>query len=275
MRSIYFEILNVLLTQHNFDFEAYKFPMLVRRIDNRIIQTNMETPKKYLQYLTRNTKEHKKLLNNFLINVSHFYRNSLMFEYLKAHVIPDLISHIKQTRQNSVRIWSAGCSRGEEAYTLAILLHEYCKKEAPTICIDFFATDYDEEAIVQARKGVYNFESIKEMKLKYLDKYFTQSGDKYEISATIKSMVKFSTYNLLDKNSYVPSESIFGNFDMVLCRNVLIYFNEDYQKIIFDKLYKSLSPNKILILGEAEIPMKEFKNKFYRLNSCCNIYKKK
>lgn len=275
MQDIYTKILKIIKSKEDFEFEAYRFPMLVRRIDNRIIQTDQQTPEEYIKYLVDNSEEPKKLLNNFLINVSHFYRNSLMFEYLKAKVIPELISQIKATGQNSIRIWSAGCSRGEEPYTLAILLHEYCKKEAPNICINFFATDYDEKAIIQARKGVYDYESIKEMKIKYLDKYFTKSGNKYEISSEIKSMVKFATYNILDKNSYVPSESIFGNFDVVMCRNLLIYFNEDYQNFIFEKLYKSLSPNKILVLGEAEIPMKEFKDKFQRINSCCNIYTKK
>lgn len=275
MEPVYYEILKLLKIHESFNFHAYKIPMLVRRINNRIIQTGTNNPEQYLQYLSSCTAEPKELLNNFLINVSHFYRNPLTFEYLKSYVIPDLISQKRKSGEVLLRIWSAGCSRGEEAYTLAILLHEYCEKEKIEVSINFFATDYDDNALLDARKGVYKYESIKELKVKYLDDYFIKSDDKYEISTTIKSMVKFSNYNLLDKNNYVPSESIFGNFDLVLCRNVLIYLNEDYQKMIFSKLYKALSPDKILVLGEAEVPMNEYKDKFNRLNSCCNVYSRK
>lgn len=275
MKLVYNDILHFLEAKEDFNSEAYKSSMLVRRIDNRILKTNMKTPEEYFPYLSTSIEEPKKLLNNFLINVSHFYRNPLVFEYLKSQVLPNLISQIKKTGQNSIRIWSAGCSHGEEAYTLAIILHEYCKKVAPEICIDFFATDVDDKALLKAQKGKYDYDCIKEMKIKYLDKYFIRSGGKYEISETIKSMVRFSNYNLLNGNNYVPSESIFGNFDIILCRNVLIYFNEDYQKTIFSKLYKALSPNKFLVLGEAEGTINEYKHKFYRINNCCKIYRKR
>jgi chemotaxis methyl-accepting protein methylase len=275
MQKVYIEILNVLKARENFDFVAYKLPMLIRRINNRIIQTHQETPEKYIEYLISNKMESKELLNNFLINVSHFFRDPLLFEFLKAHIVPELVKQFNNTGQNTFRIWSAGCSRGEEAYSLAILLHEYFNKEAKKININFFATDYDDAALLAANKGQYLSASLDETKSKYLNKYFTKSDGIYHLDSSIKSMVRFSKYNLIDKNSYIPSESIFGNFDMVLCRNVLIYFNQTYQEIIFDKLYKSLSPNRILILGEAEAPTMNFKMKFERINSCCRIYQKK
>ena len=275
MQKIYIEILTILKERENFDFEAYKKPMLVRRINNRIIQTYAESPEKYIEFLKHDNNESKELLNNFMINVSHFFRDPMLSEFLKSYVIPELVTQTNLTGQNTLRIWSAGCSRGEEAYTLAILLHEFFEKETKKISIDFFATDYDNTALNSAQNGRYTIESLGETKSKYIQKYFTQSEGKYEICSTIKSMVKFSEYNLIDKNSYVPSESIFGNFDLVLCRNVLIYFNENYQKLIFDKLYKSLSPNKILVLGEAEVPPQSFKEKFQRINDYCKIYRKK
>lgn len=275
MEPVYNEILNFLKLHEDFDFHGYKSSMLVRRIQNRITRTGTENPEQYLQYLSAYTAEPKELRNNFLINVSHFFRNSLMFEYLKTCVIPDLISQKKEKGEMLLRIWSAGCACGEEAYTLAILIHDYCEKEKIEISIDFFATDYDDNALIEAQKGVYKYESIKELKVDYLDRYFIKSGDRYEVSSTIKSMVKFSNYNLLDKTNYVPSESIFGNFDIVLCRNVLIYFNQAYQKKIFSKLHKALSPTGVLVLGDAEVPMNEYKKKFSRLNNCCTIFRKR
>lgn len=269
------EILRLLKEKENFDFEAYKLPMLTRRINNRIIQTYSESPEKYLQLLVKNDDESKHLINNFMINVSHFFRDPFVFEFLKSVIIPELIAQIRLSGQNSIRIWSAGCSRGEEAYSLAILLHEFFENEVKDVSIDFFATDYDNLALNSAREGMYDLTSLEETKSKYLQKYFTKSEGKYEVCSSIKSMVKFSEYNLIDKNSYVPSESIFGNFDLVLCRNVLIYFNENYQDIIFDKLYKSLSPDKVLVLGEAEMPPQVLKEKFGRDNNYFKVYRKK
>lgn len=274
MNTTYFEILNVLKEKENFDFEAYKMPMLIRRIDNRILKTNAKTPEQYLLVLENNGAELAALLNNFLINVSQFFRDSLAFDFLYEKVIPSLVSTVLERDEKSLRIWSAACAAGEEAYSLAILLDEYLLKEKLDIRIDFFATDYDLLALERAQKACYSFSDLEDVKTKYLRKYFNRKGEKYYLNSEIKSYVQFSKYNLLDTNSYAPSESIFGGFDIVLCRNVLIYFQEEAQNRIFQKFQKSLRSNGILFLGEAEMPTLEYKSKFIQVNDCCKIYRK-
>ncbi|WP_346855131.1 protein-glutamate O-methyltransferase CheR [uncultured Draconibacterium sp.] len=273
--SVYNKILLHLKAKESFDFEAYKLPMLIRRIDNRILRMHFGTPELYYTLLQNNQEEAKELVNNFMINVSQFFRDSYTFEVIKKRILPELITQTIAAGRNSLRVWSAGCARGEEAYSLAILIDEYCKKEKLEIDVDIFATDYDSSALEFAKKGEYDQSSVEEVKLKYLKQFFKQTNDKYIINTVLKNKVHFSQYNLLDQNSYAPSDSIYGEFDLILCRNVLIYFNEEYQNLIFEKLYKSCIMDGILILGDAEIPPKHFGNKFQQIDDFCKTYRKK
>lgn len=275
MQAIYDEILQLVKTKEGFDFEAYKMPMLIRRIENRMLKTNTQNSKKYLSYLQQTEGESQALLSNFLINVSHFFRDPLVFNYMYANVIPDVVARIMARGQNSIRIWSAGCASGEEAYSLAILLNEYLVSEKIEVSIDFFATDYDPLILKKARKALFSANALEDTRLKYIDKYFKPEGDKFALNEDIKKKVQFSLYNLLESGSYAPSESIFGEFDLILCRNVLIYFQEEAQNRIFTKLHKAMSSGGILVLGEAELPPVEFQSKFQQVNDCCKIYRKR
>lgn len=244
--------------------------MLVRRIDNRINRTNSKTPEKYLKYIQSNSDEPVNLLNNFHINVSEFFRNPLVFEYIYNAILPVLsISDNKP-----IRFWSAGCAAGQEAYSLSILLHEYCLREKISPKIQFFATDSDNKIIEQARKAKYPEECLADCKLGFVNKYFSKEKNEFLLKEDIKKMVSFSYDNLLDRNSYAPKESIYGGFDMILCRNVLIYFNNKYHDGVFEKLYRSLSVGKYLVLGEAEIIPEKFTSNFVQLNNYVKIYKK-
>jgi len=274
MKDPYSKILEIVSQEEDFDYSAYHLAMLKRRIDNRIIKTCTSNPEKYLTYLQTEKNESKKLVSYFMINVSHFFRDTIDFELLGTTVIPKIVCQAIKSKQPSIRIWSAGCARGEEPYSVAILFKEYFEKEKINLKIDFFATDFDEKAIASAKQGEYSLKSLNETKIKYVKKYFTKSNGKYAICPTIKSMVHFSHYNLLDMNSYAPTESIFGNFDLVLCRNVLIYFNQSHQKRTIQKFYKALTANGILCLGEAETPLSDFKNQFYQISKFSKIYEK-
>ncbi|PCI35915.1 MAG: chemotaxis protein CheR [Flavobacteriaceae bacterium] len=274
MKDSYSKILEVVSNEEYFDYSAYHLSMLKRRIDNRIIKTCTSTPEKYLKYLKTDKEEPKKLVNYFMINVSHFFRDTMSFELIRKIVIPKIVSQAIKSKQQSIRIWSAGCARGEEPYSVAILFKEYFEKEKINLKIDFFATDIDETALTSAEQGEYTLKSLNETKIKHVEKYFKKINGKYIICPSIKSMVHFSHYNLLDTNSYAPTESIFGNFDLVLCRNVLIYFNQSHQQRIIQKFYKALTPNGILCLGESETPVSNFRNHFYQISNFSKIYEK-
>lgn len=268
------DILLLLQEQRGFDFSGYRSTMLERRLQKRIYSTNSKNSEEYFTYLNQNSDEFDNLIDVFTINVSSFFRNPLMFEYLRKIVIPDIYSAKAKEGSVNLRIWSAGCSFGEEPYSLAILLNEFYEKEESSVESIIFATDIDKKALKQAAIGRYGFNSIKNIKYGLLQKYFTIDGAYFDIVSQIKKQVNFSLFDILNKNILVPPDSIFGGFDLVLCRNVLIYFEVEYQKMIFHKLYKSLNPNGFLVLGEAEMPIEGFQHKFKRMSNCCKIYRK-
>ncbi len=264
------KIIKLLHEKRGFDFSGYRGAMIERRLQKRIYATKSENKDEYYNYLLQNPDEFDLLIDVFTINVSRFFRDAPTFEYLSKIIIPDLFL----SKENSLRIWSAGCSFGEEPYSVAILLNEFLKKEKFKKDIHIFATDLDKKALAKASIGTYNFDSIKDTKYGILKDYFTPDGNQFTIDPEIKKRIQFSFFNLLDKNHLSPPESIFGGFDLVLCRNVLIYFEPEYQKEIFIKLHKSIKMNGYLILGEAEVPNQEIISKFRRETNCSKIYRK-
>lgn len=267
-------ILNILKNQRGLDFSGYRASMLERRLQKRIYGSRSTSLNDYYEYLNNHSDEMDKLIDVFTINVSRFFRNSFIFEYISKIIIPDLLQFKNTNNDNSLRIWSAGCSFGEEPYSMAIILNEIISKEETQFTTNIFATDIDKKAIRRAAEGTYGIDSIENLKFGLFQKYFNKEDKRFKIDPYIKSMVQFSFYDLLDSKNLVPPESIFGGFDIVLCRNVLIYFEPEYQKIIFNKLYHSLNNNGFLILGEAEMPVEGFKHKFKRENKCCKIFRK-
>lgn len=248
--------------------------MLERRIQKRVYSTNSKNFDDYFKYLEQHSEELVNLIDVLTINVSNFFRDSLPFEYISKTIIPELFLTKTKEDDNSLRIWSAGCSSGEEAYSMAIIINEFLGKEESSILPTIIATDIDKKTLKRASEGSYGINSIGEVKHGILNKYFTKEGDQLKLTTEIKNKVQFSFYDLLNKKLKVPPDSIFGGFDIILCRNVLIYFEPDYQKIIFKKLYGSLNQNGFLILGEAEVPVESFRHKFRRENKCCKIYRK-
>jgi len=221
-----------------------------------------------------NQTEADKLIDALTINVSQFFRNPLVFEFISNKLIPWLIMEKLKKKEKYLRIWSAGCASGEEPYSLAIIFKEFLEKENLELDLRIFATDIDKKSLKSAKEGVYDFESIKEVKYGLLSKYFIQENSSFKIIPKIKDMVNFSFYDLLEKDSHAPPESIFGNFDLIFCRNVLIYFNLEYQDKIFEKLHHSLAPKGYLILGEAEMVSKRYQRYFSGLSEFLKIFQK-
>jgi chemotaxis protein methyltransferase CheR len=266
--------LNYLNEKRGFDFSGYRISMVERRVKERFSSTKCKNYNDYLNYLQENLAELDNLLDVLTINVSRFFRDTLTFEYIADRVLPAIVREKQGAKDRSLRVWSAGCSMGEEPYSMAILIHELFEKEALDNQIQIFATDIDAKILKKAHKAIYPFESVKNAKYRLLNKYFVSKGKLFQLVPEIKELVSFSAYDLLDKKSYAPPESIFGSFDMVLCRNVLIYFDIKHQDQIFDKLYRSLPKDGYLVLGEAEIPSAKYRRRFRKVNECCHIYQK-
>ena len=268
-------ILNYLNETRGFDFSGYRSSMIERRVRKRLSATRTKDYSEYVRFIQKQTDELDNLIDVLTINVSRFFRDTLPFEYIAARVLPAVVFEKKESLDHSMRVWSAGCSMGEEAYSIAILINELFKKEELDLDVHIFATDIDNKALIKAREAVYPFESIKDVKYELLKKYFVAKDKSFRLIPEIKDLVSFSAYDMIDKKSYAPPESVFGTFDMVLCRNILIYFNAEYQDLIFDKLHRSLAKNGYLVLGETEIPSIKYQRHFSKVNECCHIYQKR
>ena len=274
INNLLLPILDYLMEKRGFDFSGYRGAMLERRISRRLAATHCKDFQSYLTYLQTKPTELDMLLNAITINVSSFFRDPLTFELLADRIIPGILESKSRLNDNSIRVWSAGCARGEEPYSVAIIIHELLQKENLKITPHIFATDIDAKALKEAEKAVYSFPSLENTRHRHLTRYFTQTGQSFQLHPEISTMVTFTQYDILDKKRRVPPASIFGNFDLILCRNLLIYFNMDYQKIIFTKLHHALAQNGILILGQAEAPGPKHQHFFSRIVDFSPIYRK-
>jgi len=267
-------ILNCLHEKRGFDCSGYCTSLIEKRINQRFSMTNCHDYGTYFNYLQDNPDEFDILIASLTINVSRFFRNTMTFNYIANHILPQFLLKKQSHMNKSFRVWSAGCSMGEEPYSIAILLHELLEMEDFKSDVRIFATDIDHNILKKAQKAEYSYECIENMKCKFLKKYFKSKGNVFYLQPEIKNMVSFSIYDMLYKKSFAPPESIFGAFDMVFCRNVLIYFNKDCQEIIFEKLYKSLARHGYLVLGESEVPVATYQSALKKVSDCCHIYQK-
>jgi chemotaxis protein methyltransferase CheR len=229
------KIIDYLKAQRGFDFTGNRPSMIERRIGNRLSAVGCADLAEYRIYLQEQPRELNALVDILTINVSRFFRETLTFEYIADRVLSPTIQRKGESSDPSLRIWSAGCSTGEEPYSVAILAHELMAKEQFALDLNIFGTDIDEKSLKQAQEGVYPFESIGNVKYGFLKKHFTIDEDRYTLNPETKRLVKFSFYDMLDKNTHAPPVSVFGSFDIILCRNVLIYFQKAHQEIIFKK----------------------------------------
>lgn len=268
-------ILDYLMEKRGFDFSGCHPAMLERRIRQRLTAAACKTFSDYLSFLQRNDDELGPLLDVLTINVSRFFRDTLTFELIADRLLPAMIQEKARLKDHSLRVWSAGCAKGEEPYSLAILIHELLEKEGVAMDLHLFATDIDGKALKEAGKALYPLSSVEHMKHRLLTKYFTPEGNSFRLIPEIRKRVTFSAYDMLDKKHSVPPESVFGNFDLVFCRNLLIYFNTEYQETIVEKLYHSLARNGYLILGEVEAPTIPYQRRFSRVFDFSPIYRKR
>lgn len=268
-------ILDYVMEKRGLDFSGYSPVMLARRMGHRLSAANSNDFHGYLSFIKKNTNEIDKLIDVITINVSRFFRDTLTFEVLADRILPAIVLEKIQHQDHSLRIWSAGCAMGEEPYSVAILIHELFRKEGITMNLHIFATDIDTRVLKGAKKAVYPISSVENIKYRLLKKYFIAAGEKFQLVPEISDQVTFSFYDMLDKKHSVPPESIFGTFDLVLCRNLLIYFNPEYQKTIFAKLCQALAPNGYLVLGEAETPTLSAMPYFKRVVDFSPVYTKK
>jgi chemotaxis protein methyltransferase CheR len=209
-----------------------------RRINSFMRQQGLENKyKEFLSLLSADKAVYQKFIEHLTINVSEFFRNANHWKVLEEEIFPELAVQ----RDGPLKIWSAGCSTGEEPYSLAMIIKE--KK----IRIDhkILATDLDKEVLAKAVKGTYSEKEIEGVPLALRKKYFQQDGNFYTVNNELKNMIKFTRQNLLQ-------DTFDKNFDLILCRNVVIYFTEETKKMLYSKFVEALRPNGIIFVGSTE-----------------------
>lgn len=230
--------------QANLDFRPYKTSTILRRIGRRMAVTHMRNMREYLEYLKAQPEEVGELVKAFLINVTQFFRDADAFAYLKSDILPRLITQSRE-RNRVLRVWTAGCATGEEPYSLAMLLTDLLGTELPEWSVKVFATDLSETAINFARRGLYSESVLKGIPDDYRERFFEQADHGYRIGKILRQMVIFGQQDLA-RNAPFP------RIDLLLCRNVLIYFTPELQEYVLNQFAFSLSPGGYLFLGKAE-----------------------
>jgi chemotaxis protein methyltransferase CheR len=224
------------LKEFGINLSAYKSNQLHRRIMSLMSRVGVDSIKAYTELLMKDVDQRQRFLDFITINVTEFFRNPEMFEDLKKKVEEDLLPS-----NRNLKIWSAACSIGAEPYSLAMILDSI----APMGRHRILATDIDNTILDKAKKGEYTAADIKNVKSEYLYKYFAVDGDRYKISQKIKGMVNFKKHDLI-------LEKYEENFDLIVCRNVVIYFNQDIKNEIYKKFVASLNPGGLLFVGATE-----------------------
>jgi chemotaxis protein methyltransferase CheR len=251
------------LVSQGIKVDYYKEKYIARRLRVRMGRLNITTYLDYLSYLKKNTSELIILKESLSINVTRFFRNKDTFDILQEKIFPRIINEHKKSEYN---IWSAGCAVGAEPYTVSIIAGEYLSKHGVSTRI--LATDVNEDLLKIARSAIYTPPYLAEMSEADAKKYFrlTIEGN-YEVNPVVKSRVNFSRQDLT-KDTYPTG------FDLIICRNVLIYIDKDAQEEIISKFVNSLNPGGLLILGRTETLLGVWKNKLTTISGIHRIYQK-
>ena len=213
-------------------------------------------------------------LGALTISVSEFFRDPMAFALIEFKVIPLLVHGASGKAGRSIRVWSAGCASGEEAYSMAILLSEACSHAGEKIDVSIFGTDIDRKGLEVASAGVYAPERVRNVRTGHLQKHFIPSGDHFSVVPDIRGMVSFSGHDLISERGETPAESVYGGFDIILCRNVLIYLDRKHQGMVLERLDRALGPGGFLVLGEAESLDLPMRKRYRQVCDFCRVFHK-
>ncbi len=240
-KDVFKQILSVLRVRKGTDFTYYKQTTIRRRILRRMAINKNEKPADYLTYLRDTKQEQDALYEDLLIPVTSFFRDQPVFNHLCETVFPLIMKN--KSAGEPIRIWVAGCSTGQEAYSIAMCLKEYLGDQPERV--QLFASDLSEPAIAKARTGIYAKNEVEAVSPQRLQEFFTRSGGSYQVNKSIRDMCVFTMHNFL-------KDPPFGKLDFISCRNVLIYLEPYLQKKAFTTFHYALNPTGFLLLGKSE-----------------------
>ena len=257
------DLLEELAEQRNFDFRGYKKTTLERRFRRRMSRLELGSYEEYGEHIRKHPEEINELLNTLLINVTEFFRDPPAWAILRHETLPELLKGIKPG--HSFRVWSAGCASGEEPYSVAILLSEHFGPRIQDYDVKIYATDIDEEALNTARRGEYTMDALRRVRPEWRDKYFHGKG-RLRVKREIRRLVIFGSSNL-------THDAPISHMNLLVCRNLLIYFDSELQKRILARLHYALEPGGVLFLGKSESLLTN-SQMFRRLNARWRIFER-
>lgn len=261
-----FRVLKSLIKKNiGFNCEQYRESHFRRRIDVRLRNTRTDSFSDYIAYLKKDPAEYKQLMDTLTVNVTNFFRDPVIFDIIEHGVLPEIIKSKANSPLKSIHIWSAGCSIGVEAYSIAILLHTLLKDDFKNYNITITGSDIDKVSLFQAQEGIYSEAEMKDVDAKIIDKYFVKKGNKYQVIDELRNLMTFKRQDLI-------TDPMTKGFDAIFCRNVTIYFTKELQQVLYMDLYDSLSTGGFFVMGKAETMVGPAKDMFKPFNAKVRIY---
>jgi len=260
-------LLDKIMRNRNIDFSQYRQQILKRRIRHRLHLAGCATYWDYILLLNRDPQEYDHIIESLTIKVSEFFRNPTVFQVLGDEIIPEIVSQKQARGAKTIRAWSCGAAFGQEAYSMAILFCEALGRKLDGFDIRVLATDIDKNALEEAHWGSYDKTALRKMKTHLLFKYFTRLQDRYVVSDRARSLVTFMHHDIV-------SGSPQSGMDLVLCRNLLIYFQKELQEKTLCNIHSALKPDGFLVLGNTETITPQMFDYFQVVDLTKRIYRK-
>src|SRR5512143_3500919 len=239
-------LLDYLKRSRGFDFTGYKRASLMRRVSKRMQVVGSEDFQSYIDYLEVHPEEFTLLFNTILINVTSFFRDAAAWDYLRRELVPRLLA--EKGSEAAVRVWSAGCSSGEEPYSLAMTFCDALGLEAFRRRVKIYATDIDEDALVQARQGRYGRKELEPVPPEWRETFFETDARGPVVRADLRRAVVFGRHDLV-------RDAPISRMDLLVCRNTLMYFNAETQAQVLSRFHFALNESGFLFLGKAEMAL--------------------
>jgi chemotaxis protein methyltransferase CheR len=267
-RPAYEKIRRILKTLTGLSLTGYKDSCIQRRLAARVRSAGFATAEDYADFLLRNAEEARVLIKTLTIHVSKFFRNPTTFARLCADVLPELFAHCHREGNSALNIASIGCASGEEPYTLAMVIRETFAEELARLMITITGTDIDQDILQVATRAIYDQERMTDTPAAFKKRYFTSKEGYYHLHPEIRQMVNLLHHDLLRS---VPA----GTWDLLLCRNVLIYFDRAHQEIIIRSFADALRTGGYLVLGRTETLSSTLRGRFRTVCPIERIYQKR
>ncbi len=262
-------LLEKVYREAGFDFRNHRHSMLARRLERRLLSLDLKDLSEYIQYLDSHQEEYNRFVEHNTIKVSGFCRCPRTFDQMAKLVLPEMVAEKRSRGERSLKFWSAACARGEEAYSIAIMLDTSLGESKSEFDVHVCGSDISRKSLSAAREGIYFAEDIAKFPEQQREQYFTRHGPGFLINPGITEMMDFAYYDL---TSSAPPP--IKNPDCIFCCNVLIYWQRELQAEVLGRLCEALAVPGYLVLGEVETPTPNIAGRLVCLDSRAKIYKK-